>query len=724
MKKCFSILLALALVFSMFAGFSANVYAADNEPEVTGVGSVASPGKTQVIPSAAYDTDPDELFAGYVDKEFMDRSENNPGPMREPASSMLPADSMELKIVNNLQPQMKKLADGEDTLAAFFVDFEEAGIPWYYTAADLGVSWIFDDNDNLNDTAVDNFFDMYYPDTYLVMEALLYSLPYDVYWFDKTTGMGFDAGDIKYGTLNSTGEQVIFYYENLFFTFAVCPEFQDSTADYPQYTVKASVGQSVQTSVQRAASIVAANKKNSDVGKLYAYRDAICSLTEYNFPAVENNYDYGNPWQLIWVFDGDPSTKVVCEGYSKAFQYLCDMTAFNNSSISCRIVSGDMYANGNGGGHMWNVVTMDDGKNYLVDVTNCDEGNYGGEDLFLDGASGSPNNYYTALGYIQYYYDDDMWDIYDYNRLVLAGSHYQETLTITKAKLDLQSKIGIRIYFKAPHYAQTASIVFEGEEIAYDESKAVIMNLTRDGNKNYNYKTEEFLMVFPEITAKKMTQHVRLTVYDEYGNPIPIYYADENTWHYNGFEYCAADWANRIIRTAPSAAAVKMAKALLNYGGNAQVYLNNYKPESPTNPNNYFASENAAVRPASDQYAGIPSVAYDMGLDKIKLDLAAETSIRIYFNQPVSVQVDNKNVTVHNSGNTWLVIINGITSRLLDHKYTIDVYCADGSAFGMTYSALSWANDKIDNGPAAAQPTARSLYLYNQAALEYLGPLN
>ena len=36
---------------------------------------------------------------------------------------------------------------------------------------------------------------------------------------------------------------------------------------------------------------------------------------------------------------------------------------------------------------MWNIVTMEDGKHYIVDVTNCDEGSVGAPDhLFLAGA--------------------------------------------------------------------------------------------------------------------------------------------------------------------------------------------------------------------------------------------------------------------------------------------------------------------------------------------------
>ena len=58
----------------------------------------------------------------------------------------------------------------------------------------------------------------------------------------------------------------------------------------------------------------------------------------------------------------------VCEGYSKAFQYLCDLSSFKDK-VECHSVSGVTS-----GPHMWNVVAMEDGYNYLVDVTNCDEG--------------------------------------------------------------------------------------------------------------------------------------------------------------------------------------------------------------------------------------------------------------------------------------------------------------------------------------------------------------
>ena len=70
-----------------------------------------------------------------------------------------------------------------------------------------------------------------------------------------------------------------------------------------------------------------------DYGKLCYFRDAICSLTDYNHEAVADKV-YGDPWQLVWVFDGKPNTKVVCEGYAKAFQYLAGMATTEATVIS------------------------------------------------------------------------------------------------------------------------------------------------------------------------------------------------------------------------------------------------------------------------------------------------------------------------------------------------------------------------------------------------------
>ena len=57
------------------------------------------------------------------------------------------------------------------------------------------------------------------------------------------------------------------------------------------------------------------------------FKNEICNLVDYNNAAADSSTQtaYGDPWQMIWVFDENAETKVVCEGYSKAFQYLCDL---------------------------------------------------------------------------------------------------------------------------------------------------------------------------------------------------------------------------------------------------------------------------------------------------------------------------------------------------------------------------------------------------------------
>ena len=236
-----------------------------------------------------------------------------------------------------------------------------------------------------------------------VYTALMGDCPSEMYWYDKTYGAGWDF-NVSY---DSTYCKISGFYME----FAVAKEYSAYNA---QGTIKVSTSKAkaVQKAAANAQKIVQENRGKSDTAKLKAYRDAICALNEYNTAAAtDSTMPYGNPWQLVWVFDGDTSTNVVCEGYSKAFQYLCELSSFSGS-ISVMSMSGIMTnpATGSGGRHMWNVVTMPDKKNYLVDVTNCDQGSYGSDDLFLSGCAYTIDTYFTDHGLeytTGYVYDTD-----------------------------------------------------------------------------------------------------------------------------------------------------------------------------------------------------------------------------------------------------------------------------------------------------------------------------
>lgn len=236
-----------------------------------------------------------------------------------------------------------------------------------------------------------------------ILICLIQDLPYEMFWYDKMTAFQYGAGISTLG--NTTTITSMSFYLPVYETY------QDVGASEPGYTLSAAAAADAASDVANALQIVNANKGKSDLEKLQAYKEAICNLVSYDWEAGEivgdiTNplYDtfYGEPFQLTSVFDNNPDTKAVCEGYAKAFQYLCDMSEFDD--VKCYSVSGQMVTlSGSsdipGVGHMWNIVRID-GTSYLVDITNCDESTSGYPDLFFmkAPAGGNVQSGYVMLG--------------------------------------------------------------------------------------------------------------------------------------------------------------------------------------------------------------------------------------------------------------------------------------------------------------------------------------
>lgn len=183
---------------------------------------------------------------------------------------------------------------------------------------------------------------------------------------------------------------------------------------------------------ENAKAIVEEHASKSDYEKLAAYKDEICELVSYNFEAAESldiNTAGSNPFEIIYCFDGDPDTNIVCEGYSKAFMHLCNLSTFSGE-VNCYVPTGTM----DGGPHMWNIVTIL-GRNFLVDITNCDAGMVGNPDnIFLKGVTGSVQNGYTldlsdiGQGKISYVYTDETIEDYGTGILTLTYLDYSDDL--------------------------------------------------------------------------------------------------------------------------------------------------------------------------------------------------------------------------------------------------------------------------------------------------------
>lgn len=256
-----------------------------------------------------------------------------------------------------------------------------------------------------------------------VINILMADLPSEFYWYDKTVGFA------RYATSDMRRISRVI--------FGVSTDYWDGkTILYGSTNYRTGVDTSKINSAKAAAvnaqTIAAKYADTDDYHKILGFRNEICSLVSYdNYAASSQPSEVGiDPWQLVNVFDGDPNTNVVCEGYAKAFQYLCDL-----SGIECYTVTGTM----NTYGHMWNIVTLE-GENYLVDITNCDTGGIGYPDkLLLAGSADS-----TAAGLsvniggntVSYAYKAETVNIYPADIRTMSETNYTalfaspETLTV------------------------------------------------------------------------------------------------------------------------------------------------------------------------------------------------------------------------------------------------------------------------------------------------------
>ena len=405
MKRRLALLLALAMILtSLFAG------AADAKT-VQEESSASYSGTDVKLPSQKARAE------GYI-RGIMRGGNATSNQPRDLGSRLT---GPEKKLYDAVAAKIVQVAAGKLASTEFQIPLTSLYTKLSYTKEELGVTSLITGG-QIDPTAVAKFKELTDIDTATVGRVLLQDYPYELYWFDKSPSGGWQ----NYSGFGTDGKTLFFDGDYYTFSMCVASEYQNGGL----YTMNTSFGTAAQAAAAKAKEIITKHKGETDRTKLASYKDEICSLVSYNTAAAEGGAAYGNPWQLVWVFDGDPSTNVVCEGYAKAFQFLCDNTSFgNNISVIC--ASGDMAGGTGSGPHMWNLVKMPDNKNYLVDVTNCDAGSVGYPDaLFLKGyASGSPSAGYVYLANgnnITYVYDDSFKNLVLAEELNMSEKEYVE----------------------------------------------------------------------------------------------------------------------------------------------------------------------------------------------------------------------------------------------------------------------------------------------------------
>lgn len=301
-----------------------------------------------------------------------------------------------------LLPRIKQAADrGGSTVFTFTAG--ELGLPTRWTAERLGVS-------EITQEAVDGLLDRpeYRFDFKAVQSALLADCPYELYWFKRARGEAGPGGviiELEPRRIRSDGGDIILGL-TCAFQFYVARDFREGGDPFAVRSDVASLA-AARAAIQE---ILAENEGGSDYEKLMAYKEAVRGLTDYS---GEAGAEYGDPWQLIWVFDGDPNTVAASEGCAKAFQYLCGMGGLEEAE--CYTVSGLTDSGAGPVPRMWNIVRVGS-KNYLADLAGL-AGSGGGGGLFLAGAqadySTEPKGYAVTLPdgiTVTYNYDEHYTD--------------------------------------------------------------------------------------------------------------------------------------------------------------------------------------------------------------------------------------------------------------------------------------------------------------------------
>ncbi len=713
---------AAAVAVLCISGFTAAAAAEETEMSIT--------AESILVTDNIDLPDSDELFEGYVEKTFY-------GDYGASVYSTTARDNLseaDAKIYDALKPEIAKIANGESESAKISID--NSLLPKAtFTPDELGVTSFTESTINTakaNINAEKLGFDFVE-----ICEALMYDCPYELYWFDKTIGYG-----ISYVISYSANSLTV---KDFKFNYIVSKDYSSSgtTGTYVTSTTKTAAAKNA---AANAKTVVSNNADKTDIEKLFAYKEYICGEVSYNHDAASDSYSggYGDPWQLIYVFDNDSETNVVCEGYAKAFQYLCDLSAFSSPEIYCISVTGTMAATGEtGGGHMWNVMHMDDGKNYLVDVTNSDTGTFGQDgSLFLTGYGASDGNTsYTfsntnGSSKLTFVYDTNTTAIYSAEELALTDDIYHWDYdgdgrcdeggcgiiidgfgaTLAGYTLSLSGNIGVNFYMELSDTILNDSGAYMQFKLPNGTTEKVMVSAAeKDTAKNPGKAYYKFPC---EVAAKEMTAEITAQMFDGSGTGGAVY------------TYTVKDYADYIINNAISfnEKTVSLVKAMLNYGAYSQMYFNynTGKLANATLTDNEKLLGDITEADLSSYQAALSGEGKVCTFDTAYLTLKSETSVNVYIKLSdgvsegdVTFTVNDQSVTATKVGERYLITAANIKANSLDEKQIFKVQSSENTDI-LNYGALTYCRTVLLGDYSDSLKNAvKALYWYNKAADDY-----
>ena len=670
-------------------------------------------------------------------------------------------------IYDALKAAALEIADGQRDSTIVEIPLSELGIDAgkQYTAEDLGLDYIYrrvNGTGEWNPAIEDAVNSMLSFDSREIFRRLWADCPYEMYWQKGGYSFPVSLGCSKRASGSGDSWSGFVVIEESPVTFSMCVEQKYRQDQDDEYSVDTSKTGAACSAALFARSIVndADNAGLSDYDRLVYYKDRICNEVVYNEEARQNSETYPDrgPWALIYVFDQNPDTNVVCEGYSEAFQYLCGLTEFQSRKIQVYSVSG-MFGGGTGAGpHKWNIVHMDDGLNYLADVTNSDEGTVGWDGrLFLKGIEGSINDGYVLsweeyqeeveeedgtyvytypAGSVDYAYDQETRALFTDEELTLSSRDYvvpgslppgppaptvDEIISIEEVYLYLTDKIEMRFCAKVEgNIEQDDYITFicAGRTVTQTVSEA---ETDSDGR----------LVFSLELAARQMTDQV-------------TYFMTVDGTAGTSGQYSVRSYADTILNGTGMRDLKGLLRAMLNYGSYTQLYAG-YRTDSLAAEGLYTDETDPVLNmegPDLTDFAytyKLNSKTDGLTIGKASLLLGTDLSLRLYY-EPGEGKTD-KSYSIVLAGGSGLEPVLGyddtigmyyadiehITPTQIGDMFKLDFYAEDGQAAdtpaaSVTFSPLSYCKGVLESNSSSDELVnlCRALYVYWQTAIRPL----
>ena len=465
-----------------------------------------------------------------------------------------------------------------------------------------------------------------------------------------------------------------------------------------------------------------------------AIHDWICEKASYHYDAAKTPSSY--PWAFTSqpLFDNDETdNKVVCQGYGEAYKILCDQIRMRKEiPLKSMTVVGTGVASGGSGAHMWNYVQMPDQKWYGVDATWDDQKDNLYYNYFL---CGNESN-----GFYKKFQEDHLPD--GIVALSKDGTEikfkYPDVATygyggyyFVSAKLHLNDKIGVKF------------MVFLENDFSQDNC----MRITVDG-KVTNVPVSEATQEMSNV-AKKMCHVFECGLNaKEMAKEIQVQMVVGGVAHGAPLTYSVKKYGDAILGYASRTFEKEkpLVSAMLNYGGYAQVFFDD-ATSGLANEGLYAKTNDPVLLLESldlNAYAGSSTQISDsagLHLEGTTLVLESETELRIYFTLDSEKKVEDYTFQIAQTGKKLTtgyseekgqhyVSIPNIKATELQKMYDVTIKAAsDKEVAKIRYGALSYVkqvlNGELDsslqeNKRDQCKNLVKALYLYNQAALNYI----